>query len=339
MIEFQYFKSQITNNFQIPHQQNGFLKFQTFEFGACFLGFIWNLIFGVWNLPSGDWHSLQSEHFTLSYKGEDEKFASEILHHGEEILLSISIHLGKIPSEIEKIQIFLTSRQEDFDRLTRNGVPDWGMGCALPEERTIILKSPRLTGNPPKTENLRSLIAHEISHILLHQSPFHEGGMRIPRWFDEGIAMFESKELRMGETMTLAFSVFTNSLLPLSTLEIYFPSEEKKAHLAYLQSFSTISYILEVYGEEGLRELLKNLTESGDFEEAIRKGLGITPEGFEKEWLTYLKSHYNFLYLLSDSHLLWGFLSLLFISVFVIKTIQIRKRKREQEEDLPIGSN
>jgi hypothetical protein len=285
-------------------------------------------------LTSGNWIHLESEHFTLFYHEEDERSAKEILKFGEEVYLPIAIHLGIDPSKMAKTRIYLTSTQEDFDRLTRAGVPDWGIGCALPHENTIVLKAPRIIGKNP---NLRSLIAHEFSHILLHRLSLNEGRRVIPRWFDEGLAMFESKEWKVAESMTLAWAVISNSLLPLSAMERGFPVNEKKARLAYTQSFSTIAYIIQEYGEEGLQILLKNLSTARDFEEALVKSFGSTLTEFEKEWMTHLKNNYNFLYILSDSGILWGVITLLFLFTLIIKMSKIRKKKQElkESEELP----
>lgn len=270
---------------------------------------------------------------------EDEKIAKEILLHAEASWSSIAVHMGKDPSHKGIVLIYLPSREEDFDQLTRRGVPDWGIGCALPLENTIVLKSPRLIGKSP---DLPSLIAHENSHILLYDqvkakdsspSKSEERTDPIPRWFDEGLAMFESKEWRKGETLSLAWSVITHSLLPLSSLETHFPTNERKAHLAYLESFSTINYLLDEYGEEGLRRLLHSLAHSSDFESALVESLGLTLKEFENEWFFYLQSRYNAFYLLSDTGILWGVISLLFLFVLILKTIQIRRKKRRLENE------
>ncbi|MCH7760799.1 hypothetical protein IIA15_05275 [candidate division TA06 bacterium] len=286
---------------------------------------------------SGEWNSIQSEHFLLSYKKEDERSAREILLYAEEELPPIAAHLGIVPTPSEKIRIILSSTQDDFDQFTRQGVPDWGIGCALPHEKTIVLKTPRLVG---KNIDLRSLIAHEISHILLHNphTSFNKGGMGIPRWFDEGLAMFESREWKVGESMTLAWAVLNNTLLPLSSLKTHFPASEKKARLAYTQSFSTIAYIIEEFGEEGLQFLLKTLTSTGDFEKALEEGLGLTCDQFQQQWLTHLKKNYNLLFILSDAGILWGAISLLFLYALIVKTIKTRRRKRELEDDNATGN-
>jgi hypothetical protein len=295
---------------------------------------IFILQFAFFLLTSGNWNHLESEHFTLFYFEEDARSAKEILKFGDEVYLPIAIHLGIDPSKMAKTRIYLSSTQKDFDQLTREGVPDWGIGCALPNENIIVLKAPRIIGKNP---DLRSLIAHEFSHILLHNLSFHEGRRVIPRWFDEGLAMFESREWKVGESMTLAWAVISNSLLPLTSMETSFPSNEKKARLAYTQSFSTIAYIIQEYGEEGLQILLANLSTSRDFEEALIKSFGSTLPEFEKDWMTHLKNNYNFLYILSDSGILWGVITLLFLITLIVKMSKIRRKRQElkESEELP----
>ncbi len=228
-----------------------------------------------------------STNFTISYEPQDTRTAQKILEFANEELPRISKDMGVMQKSIPRINIKLISSTSDIDKI--NGFPDWGIGCAIPNKHTIILKSPRIIKYPV---NIRTLVAHEISHIVLgNLTP-----VEIPRWFDEGMAMYESCEWEIGESVWLSWANFNHSILPLSTIETHFPQNTKKAKLAYVESFSTIAFIINQFGEESLKELIQALHSAGatsHFDQILQKVLGLNSIDFAQEWEKWVEHRYN----------------------------------------------
>lgn len=286
-----------------------------------FLLFLWTILSSQVN---GEWATITSPDFILTYDPLDEKVAEEVLEFAEEGLERISKSLGFRPRE--KTTIYLCSTQKQFRQLTRGGVPDWGIGCALPKSGTIVLKSPRAAR---RNLDLKTIVSHEISHILLGKAL---GGIRPPRWFDEGLAIHQSKEWRLGDGLTLAWASLSNSIIPLSQLENSFPTEERRANLAYTEGFSAVSFMVTNYGEESLMELISCLGKTGDMDRAFGESLGLGYSEFESSWLQWVKRTYNLPYLFSTTPLFWGGVAVLLLLIFLVKRSITKRRLAKLDE-------
>jgi len=249
--------------------------------------------------------------------------AKRLIQYAEEEYSRIKADLGYdelavLHGEEDKIAIILCSTQDDFEKVTKGNMPEWGIGCALPG-RIIVIKSPRLVR---RNINLRQLVAHEITHIMLQD-------IEIPRWFNEGIAMYESHEWKFGNSITLSFANLTNSIIPLSSLERRFPEDERGARLAYVESFSAIAYIIQEFGRDGLKDLMKDLRGKNSFEHALVSSFGIDHKEFKKEWYIWARNTYNGLYILIRNFFPWAFILALFFVVFFISLKRRRKKYKE----------
>lgn len=264
---------------------------------------------------------------SIEYEDIDSTLAFEILKTAEEVLPEISELVGYEYSG--DITIKLISNVEEFRKLTESGIPDWGAGFADTRNSIIVVNSPRVL---KRELDLRRITKHELAHLVLSQSV---GSRRLPRWFNEGFAMYCSLEWRFGQEKILAVANVTNSLIPLSELELAFPRDVRRAEIAYTESFSALAYIIKNFGDEGFRDILFYLRDK-DFEEAIFLSLGITYYELMDEWDTWVKKTYNWVYFLFTG----SFILLLMVFIFIIlgiKTLLTRQRRmRELEEDMII---
>lgn len=272
----------------------------------------------VTTLNGNDWGLTTSPHFTLTYDRREEKLAGEVLRYAEEGLNRISKSLGYRPKR--KVKVWLCSTEAQFDSLTRSGVPDWGIGCAFPKLGIIVLKSPRVVR---RNLDLRTIVSHEISHVLLGQLL---GELTPPRWFDEGLAIHQSKEWRPGDGFILGWASISNSLIPLSELESSFPTEERRANLAYTEGFSAVSFIVREYGKETLRELIASMGKGGGIDRAMIDNLGLRYDEFESLWLRFVRKSYNIPYLLSTTPFFWVGMSLLVLLIFLVRRARAKTK-------------
>ena len=87
-----------------------------------------------------------------------------------------------------KPSIYVLHDIDEFNRLIRGRIPDWGAAAAFPQRKLIAVKSPETF---PIGKSLYELLPHEYSHLLLHKRTAFK---RSPRWLDEGLAMYISLE-------------------------------------------------------------------------------------------------------------------------------------------------
>lgn len=266
----------------------------------------------------------ESSNFTISYHSSDRRVVDEILKFAEQELTRISENIGV--SLETKIRIYILSSDEEVKKI--HLLPDWGVGGAIPLEKVIIIKSPRIVKYPV---NLRTLVAHEIAHIVLGNKCKN---VRIPKWFDEGIAMYESKEWRLDDSIRLAWANFTNSILPLPGIERKFPKDSKNAELAYTESFSTISFIVSEFGKEAIKYIIQDMGQSSssvqsqvetDFDQTLKNVLELSYTEFCDEWMKWVQQKYT-----AFNVLLNVFFPgvLLLIVFFIAVLLKMRQRKK-----------
>jgi hypothetical protein len=229
----------------------------------------------------------------------------------------------------DRIRIYICGTQACWDQVTRKGAPEWGVGLAYPSSNRIVLQSPRLA-NP--TLPIDKVAAHELSHILLHQAA---NDAAIPRWFDEGIAMYMANQWSWNRTMTLLQAHIFNRVIPLRKLYGNFPRYGDPANLAYSQSMSVVRFMVSTYGEESIAELIQEMGRTQSFDEALMKTIGIDESQLELKWKDYLDRNYLPVMLIMDDRVLFMLMGVLFIVVLIVTWRRNREKMKELEAEDP----
>jgi hypothetical protein len=77
--------------------------------------------------------------------------------------------------------VVLIADKNDFQRIVADPL---FVAVAIPTRNTIVIDISRAQTEP---RSLRIILAHELTHLLLHQ---HIRGARLPRWLDEGVCQW-----------------------------------------------------------------------------------------------------------------------------------------------------
>jgi len=278
----------------------------------------------LWELSFADWERISSPKFKIYYHPRDAKNAHKVLEALERAYPSLTSVIGY--DLRGPVDIYLCGSQREFDRLTGWGLPRWSEGVARPKLGLIFLKSPRFS-----RAHLQKAAVHELCHVLLGRAT---KGHYIPRWFDEGLAVYLSGQAGFGSGLLIARALRGNSIIWLSAIDSVLTFEEDKARLAYLESASTISYILEKFGQETLVSIIHELKKGKDMNQALKDVLGLDLYDFEVDWYFYLKDKYKWNFLIDIDFYFWIILPLLV--VFAIIAIRVRNRrilKKWEEEE------
>ena len=223
------------------------------------------------------------------------------------------------------VSVYLVDSDEEFRSLVGEGFPDWGIGCAVPSQNLIVLKSPlHFDYHRPLSE----LVTHELAHIFLGNLA---KGVAIPRWLDEGFAMHQSQEWQIGQDISVARALLTGSILRLSQIESVNAFRESKAQLAYTESFLAVSYLANEYGEGAIRELVDYLASGTNIDLAFLKTIGSNYLTFQLEFDQYIKSKYNWISFFGDTYFLWVGLAFLMIFLYLAKKRHTKKILKEWE--------
>lgn len=156
------------------------------------------------------------------------------------------------------------------------GIPIWGIGVAIPSQSRVVLLATRAA---PARMSIGSVAVHEIAHLFIHEL----GGDRVPRWLDEGIAVYISGEDRGASFWDLARAVVGDNAYYLSEIAERFPAREGAAHLAYYESLNAVQFIVREWGPAAIPRLLR-ATRTDGYEAATAAVLGMPSDAFEEAW-------------------------------------------------------
>ena len=260
---------------------------------------------------------------------QDSKLKKDIESLAEKASARISAFIGD--SLTHSLTIYVAEDEEDFKSKLGSDFPDWGIGAAIPSQGLIVLKSPaKFHYARPFSE----VLEHELAHIFLDKK---SRGADLPRWMDEGFAMMQSKEWRIGQDLRVAMANLTGSIVPLSQIENLNSFSDSKAELAYTESYLALSYFLDAYGKEGFFRLLDLLSSGESLDLTFFKTTGSSYLGFQEEFVNYLKKKYDLFAILGDTFLLWLGLAFLLVFLYLIKRYYNRKTLKRWEYEDRIG--
>lgn len=215
-----------------------------------------------------------THHFIVQYEGgERSDIERKIVDILEDAYRQIGGELSYYPRK--KLTVILYSNQQ-FRYVTEG--PSWSSGIYDGKIRVPI---GGLTGNEPM---LRQILFHEYTHSLVHSITD-----RCPTWLNEGLAQyFEGRDRDRAERIVKESSK-RKSIVSLQLLEGSFLRLNKnQADLAYAQSLSAVSYMIERYGLYKIKDILLELSKGKSIDESFKSSIHISYREFEADWLRYI---------------------------------------------------
>ncbi len=247
-------------------------------------------------------------------------------------LLDAQPSLPALPDSIPYgVHAVLAHSPAALDELTGGVVPEWRAGVAIPSLNVLIIPSGEGTG-ALSGDGLRTL-RHEWAHLGLYQ---YLGGLRIPRWFNEGYAEWASGGFEPMDAWRLRVGLALGRTPPMDSLALGWPSGREEARTAYLLAASAVTYLTEGSGERGLAIFFERWRTDGAFEPALRETYGVTSGQFEEDWRAHVKARYGWLFVLSHSSVFWLVLGLALLYMVRVRRLHNEERlARLRADELP----
>jgi len=137
-----------------------------------------------------------------------------------------------------------------------------------------------VTANSPAVQhghpvNWQAVLYHEFCHVITLQMTKN----KMPRWLSEGISVYEEGQQNpsWGQRMTPKYRemILGDELTPVSKLSGAFLDPKSEMHLqfAYYESSLVVEFLVQKYGIEKLKAILRDLGEGAEINEAIGKEL------------------------------------------------------------------
>ncbi|MCP4455514.1 MAG: tetratricopeptide repeat protein, partial [Planctomycetes bacterium] len=146
-----------------------------------------------------------------------------------------------------------------------------------------------ITANSPKLElrsNWEATLWHEFCHVVT----LNLTNNRMPRWLSEGLSVYEERQqdATWGQRMTPQYRamILGGDLTPLTQLSGAFMSPPTSMHMqfAYYESSLAVEYVIDEYGMDAIKAVLKDLGEGDEIYAALEKhttSLDTLEQGFE----------------------------------------------------------
>jgi tetratricopeptide (TPR) repeat protein len=217
-------------------------------------------------------------HFLLRYEGGQPAAAlsDDLWHALEGDYDELSAELGFAPKTT--ITVVLYSAQQ-FSDVTK--APAWAGAI---NDGKLRIPTGDLRNMTPQLE---ALLRHELTHSFVHSAVSN-----CPVWLNEGLAQVEERRSVDSLPAEVREAVRTGSFVPLARLEGSFQKmSPEEARRAYAESLAAVEYIRSAKGMDGLRWMLRKLSEGERNEAALRGVIFGGYEELDRETEAYLAKH------------------------------------------------
>jgi tetratricopeptide (TPR) repeat protein len=241
---------------------------------------------------------IQGERFAFLMSKEDvpalSPYASEL---AEEAYSKLTAKYGFKPSG--PIQVEILPDHGGFAIRTL-GLPGLSGALGVCFGKVLAIDSPR--AREKRSFNWGSTLWHEFVHVMTLQMTKYN----IPRWYTEGLSVYEEQRARpgWGDTLTGEFLLAYKSgkLMKASELNAGFvrPNHPGQIMLAYYQAGLVCEMIEELYGFEKIRHSLLLFAENKPAEEVFRQTLGLDTAQMDAAYAKFLDSRFGELSLRMD---------------------------------------
>lgn len=159
------------------------------------------------------------------------------------------------------------------------GMPTWVSGVAHSPSGEIAISMHNPDGS---RSELDTLLRHELVHVALHRAT---GGAEVPRWFHEGVAESLANEVDLMRAEALAGAVFGRGVPQLEHMEAEFHGDARQASVAYAAARDFATWLRYHDPDEAhFRQLLSQLRNGREFEQAFVDAYGVPLADLDREW-------------------------------------------------------
>jgi len=186
------------------------------------------------------------------------------------------------------VQLEVYPDHEDFAVRTM-GMPGLG-ALGVTFGQVVAMDSP--SGRKPGQFHWASTMWHELSHVYVIAMTNH----RVPRWFTEGLAVYEETAAapdwgdRLDHEAIMAIK--EKKLLPIAELDRGYihPQYPSQVIVSYFQGGQVITYIVEKFGYQKVLDMIHAFGDKKTTVEVIEQELKMKPEDFDKQFFPWLNA-------------------------------------------------
>ena len=191
----------------------------------------------------------------------------------------------------EPVIIEIYPNHEDFIVRTI-GMPGMGL-LGVTFGYLLAMDSPSGKGN--EDYHWGTTLWHELAHVFTLEITDH----LVPRWFSEGISVFEEWRTGPAPGVRIPYSIYKaiseGKLLPVADLDSGFirPTYKDQVIVSYMQAGLICDFIDTEFGFAKLVAMLQQFKLGRSTAEAVADALQIAPAAFDKRFLGFIEKRYS----------------------------------------------
>ncbi len=236
-----------------------------------------------------DYRDVRTPDFELVINGKEADLLAPYAEAlAEEAYRKLAARYGYRPRTPVRIEIY--PRHADFSVRTVGLVGLGALGVTF--GRVVAMDSP--AAREPGDFNWGSTLWHEMAHV------FHLGmtDARVPRWFTEGLAVYEERRARPGwgfmpdPGWLAAFQA--GRLAPVSRLNDGFvrPTYPEQVVHSYYEASLVVELIEQEHGRDALLRMLHAYARGDGDAKVFREVLGVEPGAFDRTFDRYVRQRF-----------------------------------------------
>ena len=264
-----------------------------------------------------EWHERSAPPFRILYQAGNGTEAAILADRAPGMFTELQSELGiRFPGTIT---VRILPVRPDSRGPSVSVAPHWAVGYVVGDSGEVVLRGEDVRAYP--FEDLLSLLAHEITHVLLNSLP---AAGTLPHWFHEGVAVTVSRQWSLRDALTLGTMMILSHPAPLRDLTASFPEDPAAARAAYAESFHFVSFLEREYGPGAVRRIIGRMKGGEDFPLAFRSAVGRGLPEVEAAWRGRISWAYRWIPALTSTGVLWIGITLL------VLLSRLAKRRRER---------
>ena len=240
------------------------------------------------------------------------------------------------PETVAGVHIYLLGDiNAYFEALGSQGrAPDWAAGLTILRDGVILI---RLSPRGMSRVEPEMTLAHELNHVALRR--FAQDNV-FPHWFYEGLAMLVTDDWNLTRAETLGRADMAGRLIELDGIGAAFGQTGAIVDLAYAQSAHFVSWLAKQYGDETMKNLIRETATGTPFEVAFSKNYGQSTKAAFSAWRDSMAREESLWASIFSQDGLFFFISVFAIFALSIalwrRTVIRRRRLAAMAQDIPV---
>jgi hypothetical protein len=232
----------------------------------------------VYNDDRFRWQTVSGGNINVLYYGSSQQatLAQDLLKIAQSTLTRLGDEIGL---RLEApVFIYLYQSQQDMSAALAprsTGFDDRivTLGVAVSDDTLLLL------GDHP---DVRTTLPHELSHIVVGLAT-KNAFAPLPRWLDEGLAMYAEGDLPASNTQALQSAIKRDTLISVRSLSSY-TGEASQVDLYYGEVYSVTDFLLRTYGRDKMTVLLEVFRRGTYQDDALQQVYSLNLEGLDAAW-------------------------------------------------------